>query len=71
MKTTIAALLLIASLPGMAATTKSKPLSFKEPVTVKKVVAKPLKATNLSSLFNGIKVSDNYRKPAVEVAKAI
>lgn len=63
--------LVMISLPGMAATKKSMPLSFKEHVTVKSVKVKPLKSSNLAALFNGVTVTENNRKPAIEETKSI
>lgn len=63
--------LVLVSLPGMAATKSSKALSFKDPVTVKRVKVKPLKSANLSALFQGVAISENTRKPAIEETKSI
>ncbi len=46
---------------------ETKSLSFKEIVEVKRVLAKPVKETNLSALYRPIPVQteSNYRRPAI------
>ncbi len=56
---------LVVAGPVWAKETKS--LSFKEIVEVKRVLAKPVKETNLSALYRPIPVQteSNYRRPAI------
>ncbi len=46
---------------------ETKSLSFKEIVDVKRVLAKPVKETNLAALYRPIPIQteSNYRRPAI------
>ena len=56
---------LVVAEPAWAKETKS--LSFKEIVEVKRVLAKPVKETNLAALYRPISIESepNYRRPAI------
>lgn len=60
-------MLITAIVAGPVFAKEAKSLSFKEIVEVKRVVAKPVKETNLVSLYRPLsQISEkNYRRPAI------